>query len=492
MAPKGCWTCKDRKVRCDRGLPTCSNCIKTNRECRGYGVRLSWPTQDDAKRSIVVPVSQTCRRRVRGSGKVKLVNASFWDIEMHHNLTTHAMENRKIISQIRFPRIVPWCPHNLESTDTELVDYFSSVASNSLAAFGQSTATIKRALIRMALVENTPSSRAVLQSMLAFSQLHRDGCQVQTYKYVKSALRNLTSTANANMTKHQAAQHMCAGMILCSAHILRDWDGPFHWIWYICSSKEIAKTVGMKWLDSESDALVILRWVYYHDVLSRFSLRHWRFRAGAIERYYATFKRRPTFCEPIDFPRMDASAFDVLHYLLQFFTSVANSSDSRYHSEEYREKMKALKEAVMNIPTTKIVHQDDSTEATVATDTLLEIYRLATLIYLERQSNNFSGLSEEIATWIEQALPLLAQLNGYDQPFPLFVIGCEARTDEQRDVILELISRTEAISRSRNLQYVTHVIQAIWVQDDLADGTLDYSNKLDSIFGAVNILPSFA
>ncbi|KAF2852436.1 hypothetical protein T440DRAFT_467117 [Plenodomus tracheiphilus IPT5] len=30
---KGCWTCKDRKVSCDRTTPTCHRCTKAKRIC---------------------------------------------------------------------------------------------------------------------------------------------------------------------------------------------------------------------------------------------------------------------------------------------------------------------------------------------------------------------------------------------------------------------------------------------------------------------------
>jgi hypothetical protein len=117
---------------------------------------------------------------------------------------------------------------------------------------------------------------------------------------------------------------------------------------------------------------------------------------------------------------------------------------------------------------------------------------LATLVYLERQSNNFSGRSEEIDAWTDRAFALFTRLSGFDQPFPLFIFGCEARTDEQRMNILELISRTEQVPMSKNLQSVTQIILSVWVQDDLADGALDYFSKLDAIFSSMEIIPSFA
>jgi hypothetical protein len=178
--------------------------------------------------------------------------------------------------------------------------------------------------------------------------------------------------------------------------------------------------------------------------------------------------------------------------MFQVFTITPDSSDLRYHSEEYREWIKILKWSVNNCSTSKVQLHEDGTEAENITDDVLELYKLATLIYLERQATNLSEQSEEIESWTCKAFPLLAQLSGLDQPFPLFILGCEARTDEQRSIILELISRTEPASYSKNLQYVAQIIQSIWVQDDLADQTIDYDEKLGAMFSSIGIVPSFA
>ncbi|KAL2021962.1 hypothetical protein VTK56DRAFT_6381 [Thermocarpiscus australiensis] len=38
----GCLTCRKRRIKCDEGKPTCSNCIKSKRDCEGYGQRLTF------------------------------------------------------------------------------------------------------------------------------------------------------------------------------------------------------------------------------------------------------------------------------------------------------------------------------------------------------------------------------------------------------------------------------------------------------------------
>lgn len=49
----GCWTCRERHVKCDEQHPKCKRCIAGNFACQGYGTRLTWlaPTGQRAPRS---------------------------------------------------------------------------------------------------------------------------------------------------------------------------------------------------------------------------------------------------------------------------------------------------------------------------------------------------------------------------------------------------------------------------------------------------------
>ncbi|CAH0051699.1 unnamed protein product [Clonostachys solani] len=38
----GCWSCRERKIKCDEAKPTCRQCKKSRLECKGYGLRLQW------------------------------------------------------------------------------------------------------------------------------------------------------------------------------------------------------------------------------------------------------------------------------------------------------------------------------------------------------------------------------------------------------------------------------------------------------------------
>lgn len=38
----GCWTCRERKVKCDETEPVCLQCRRKGVSCKGYSARLQW------------------------------------------------------------------------------------------------------------------------------------------------------------------------------------------------------------------------------------------------------------------------------------------------------------------------------------------------------------------------------------------------------------------------------------------------------------------
>ncbi|CAG8892033.1 unnamed protein product [Penicillium egyptiacum] len=45
----GCWTCRDRRVKCDEEHPHCRRCQRSGWVCKGYGLRLGWPQTDGGR-----------------------------------------------------------------------------------------------------------------------------------------------------------------------------------------------------------------------------------------------------------------------------------------------------------------------------------------------------------------------------------------------------------------------------------------------------------
>lgn len=69
--------------------------------------------------------------------------------------------------------------------------------------------------MRVALSQNTPSSTAVLQSVLALSSLHRHGLQAHAARLKVSALSALAASARTGIKPQEVMAHVSALMVLC-------------------------------------------------------------------------------------------------------------------------------------------------------------------------------------------------------------------------------------------------------------------------------------
>jgi hypothetical protein len=176
------------------------------------------------------------------------------------------------------------------------------------------------------------------------------------------------------------------------------------------------------------------------------------------------------------------------------FEIIQKPSNSLYHSEEYENTLRCLESRITNIVPSALEGISDTVSGlNTAWVAMMELFKLAGLIYLKRASRNFSGISPQIDTMVERAYVLLDGLETFIPTFPLLIVGCEARTDKQRIRILEHIERAMTTSSLRSMHGLRNILQQIWVQDDLAmDYELDYLNKLDAVISSYQIIPSFA
>jgi hypothetical protein len=184
---------------------------------------------------------------------------------------------------------------------------------------------------------------------------------------------------------------------------------------------------------------------------------------------------------------------EILQLLYIMFEIIQRPTSPLYHSDGYERVLPCLESALSNIvPSTLEGISYDMSSNTVWV-AMMELFKLAALIYLKRASRNFSGTSPQIDMMVDRAYVLLDDLETFSPTFPLLIIGCEARTDKRRMKILEHIEKAMETSTLRGLHGLQDILQQIWVQDDLAtDYDLDYLNKLDAVISSYQVIPSFA
>jgi hypothetical protein len=169
--------------------------------------------------------------------------------------------------------------------------------------------------------------------------------------------------------------------------------------------------------------------------------------------------------------------------------------DPQSQEEDYKNRLKALEWNISNLPATPSTSRTwTSTEPSAGLPLEVEVYQVATLIYLARASQSPWEASTKLESLIDRAFTVPTQAHFCTHFFPLFVLSCEARTDEQRIAVLNLLARTETAVRARSLGAFQTQIQALWVQQDLhADGDLivNYLELMKAVISANSALPSF-
>lgn len=125
-----------------------------------------------------------------------------------------------------------------------------------------------------------------------------------------------------------------------------------------------------------------------------------------------------------------------------------------------------------------------------------EFYRIAALIYLERTCRRRPRDAPEVEHLVEAGLTILQRLKVCAVMWPLFIVACEAKTDEQRTIVLATFEASTAFRKAGNISSVRGLTEAVWKQDDL----FTYSKiaaaavplvRFGSIISASSQLPNF-
>jgi hypothetical protein len=189
----------------------------------------------------------------------------------------------------------------------------------------------------------------------------------------------------------------------------------------------------------------------------------------------------------------------ILWLLADVFENIVRDTHPEYHSVQYGKQLTILEqrlESMLNGSQVRESERWDLAQILTAQDreyANLELYRLAALIYLERASRNFSGTSAKIDAWSRAALQIIEKMKYCKHIFPVFIIACEARTDEQRIIVLDCIHNAVEIASSQSLQTAEEMIHRAWGLDDLeTEHDVSYLAKLDLIMSVHETMPSFA
>ncbi|KAM6529745.1 hypothetical protein FALCPG4_007873 [Fusarium falciforme] len=165
----GCWTCKDRKVRCDLQQPSCANCARSKRKCAGYGMRLSWPRPNDRRRSMVHEPDKSSRANPESEKALHFINTYTWHVAMYGSSSNGSYS--KLVARPPGPLLYSLSLINRD--ESMLLDYY--IRADTMVPGADPPRPLMQVILQMALADSTPSSKAVLQGILALSSLRLSG-----------------------------------------------------------------------------------------------------------------------------------------------------------------------------------------------------------------------------------------------------------------------------------------------------------------------------
>ncbi|CZR65435.1 uncharacterized protein PAC_15335 [Phialocephala subalpina] len=368
-----------------------------------------------------------------------------------------------------------WNPFQLGVKDDDLFQYFQRVAVQSLTIFAHNASDLGKFLIRMALGSDTASTMAVQQSILAFSSIHRYNVHSRAVELKISALKALATASASHIGTKEAIQHIAAGMLLLSFEIHQASCTSGQWTSYLNGVKDVIKVACLDdAAQQDSDLAILLDWVYYHDVVARFAEPHWH--KGAAE--------------GTPMPRIRAEASHTAPPALltiQLLSELCDAVSARptpANMNDHKSYLKILDWKIRNIPMEAIM--DNSMHALFT----IEVFQLAMLVYLNGVSGNMLNQVNKTQQHIDKAFSIFSRMSSCYRQFPIFVLGCEARRDDQRATVLDLMARTESSSSSRSFRHVRVLLQAVWAQDDLIEGGINYRDRLDNVISRCGNLPT--
>jgi hypothetical protein len=258
---------------------------------------------------------------------------------------------------------------------------------------------------------------------------------------------------------------------------------------------------------------VFLDWIYYHEALAEFTVRHWAVPYEGCG--FAPIARSPRAIEGSG-SKVNGSLLHILrHHLtlrqiednigcptdvLQLVVHtcrraiVANSSEMNYTNAEI-ERTKVLEQNISRaVGDYGPIHAQSATP--IDRNTMIsDLHRIASLTYVNRAVHCVSGTEFRHRRLVREGILLLTDMKTCQNAWPLFIIACEAVDDDQRLAILDVFeqSRQDRRRRSNHIHFIQHLVEAVWNQHDLnAENQVDYLTIFDAVVGGVPFMPPFA
>lgn len=164
---------------------------------------------------------------------------------------------------------------------------------------------------------------------------------------------------------------------------------------------------------------------------------------------------------------------ELLDLLCQVIDETYESDDPFFRSESHLRKLRSLEFRLRGLEqrVSGISNIDDgNVGSTEHKQQVAKLFQLATLIYLLRVAKGDDRASLAVVEVLNEAfstMDLLQKSSFCERPWPLFVIGLEAATEEERRDVLNMIGKALDWQPLGAMALVKRMVQDAWVLQDL-------------------------
>ncbi|EED13541.1 conserved hypothetical protein [Talaromyces stipitatus ATCC 10500] len=248
------------------------------------------------------------------------------------------------------------------------------------------------------------------------------------------------------------------------------------------------------------DAATLLDWVFYHNVLYKFSIRHWLQRTMEQE---IIANREMVISQAIFNPNRHiiqstlGCSLELLDLLGQAVDLVRQdrkdpellTKSHQYAIDSLEQRLRAVDQQLCSGINDEEYHTVGSRKHYTA---IAQLFQFAILIYLDRVVRGSPISSPASQTAAEQSFSILRDLGVCERPFPMFILSLQAESDSDRILMLRSLQRTRKERTLGNLDWTEQMIRRIWAQQDL-HGTegVDALFVINSVISANSAPPSF-
>ncbi|KAH7140025.1 fungal-specific transcription factor domain-containing protein [Dactylonectria estremocensis] len=477
-ANRGCRTCKDRKIGCDKSMPSCNNCIRTNRQCLGYGLRLTWPDRKTRKGKGQVDQAnsafdtQTEIRLTQQRGW-QFLNFTFEDVAF----ATGTRTRHQLLASLATPG--PTYSLSLHASfmdqDGILLRYYEKVIS-SMVSTTRANNGFCTEILPMALSCQSPPAMALCSAMLAIAAYHHLGAKA-AMPYKTNALRWLSESlvvTRADSGGEVSEAQLAACMMLCMYSVFDEEEG--HWHLHLNGARKILASLQIcEQYKASSNFLV--NWYLYYEVLGQFT------------------QPSDDICKDfnilslIQTPRTDITiivgslgcsieTFHILHLINQIRRSSPSNSAGSDLSVAAQKRV-VLEKRLQNL-TQRLDPDEEEAANTIECARIVataNFYRLAALLYLQRVFP-IEGDQARRNRYLNEARVASESLHVVTSPWPMFVVACESRTEDQRLAVLTMLDEMQRRRSIGNIRVMRNVIETIWKQCDLRS-EFDHEQQLE-------------